>query len=622
MIRKVKYSIRDKLLALIIIIPTLSLVIFTGLGTKVFLDDKTAYVYNSAAENAQVLAGQIHSSFGLVNNLVGQIVSASQTPTAGFDEQAQRRFSEQKIIEHLLLYKKQGEKIHLLDSLVNHPREIERISPYDTDLLKSLPTKKGFETRLVDYPSRTRFFTFSQKLKTDGRADHFVVALVKLPDLYEAFSTSGIYSSYFVDNQNQIHIRPKFWRDSQKENEINDPTILAKAFINGSPQGVYEFNSSEKTLLVAFSETKVPGHYVFSVVDKELAFYVIKRFLLRAGLFLLAVLSLVLIVGIISSRSITSALTHLLARMRKIASGDFNVVHDIHSNDEIEELSANVKWMADEVKTLLDDKVEQARMVSELSMVTTVQKNLFPDLQARLGNISIECRYESASEAGGDWFHYSCFEDQIVVWIGDATGHGAPAALVTAAAKATSSVIEMQYRKQALKPSEIISTLNYAINQTAKRSVMMTFFVASIDTRTGLVTYSNASHEYPIIIPNIEGFKKTDCGILSESSGKRLGEDPEATYNDKTYQLKPGESLFFYTDGISDLENPEGKTFGDGKLLRSLVKVAQPNQSVSRVASLLASQFQDYRGTADLADDLMFVVCRYEPNSDIVRKAG
>ncbi|MEM7646851.1 MAG: SpoIIE family protein phosphatase, partial [Pseudomonadota bacterium] len=486
------------------------------------------------------------------------------------------------------------------------------------DLLSMAQSLGNQKEVFSDFTAKNRFFQTLRKLplKVKGR-DFFVFSVFKSPELFEAFAAPSMYLNYLVKDDGNILVRPIFWRQSQADQLIQNIAFFNPAFRTKSPQGVFEKKITDsKTLLIAYSQTKEPGIYSMSVVDRDLVVNASNRFLLKSLLVLLLSISLVILIGFFASHRLTLALRSLLAMTQKIAKGDFKVQSNIKSGDEIQELAENVEWMSSEVQNLMNNQVEKARMQSELGMVHLVQKNLFPPLSHKVGNFTIECRFASASEAGGDWFHYSIIDRYLFLWIGDATGHGAPAGMITAAAKSASSVIEMKARETKISTSEILEIMNRAVNATAKKSVMMTFFIAIIDTQTGQMEYANASHEFPLVIPAKEKLHKNDFTVLCDVNGKRLGEDSQSKYPHAHHKLHPGDTLFLYTDGITDLENDSGKCFGEGRLLRTLAKLCDDSSKVDSLANKIERVFDDFRGRTPLVDDLMYIVCRYDTSND------
>src|SRR5690606_35511909 len=110
-------------------------------------------------------------------------------------------------------------------------------------------------------------------------------------------------------------------------------------------------------------------------------------------------------------------------------------------NDEVGGLAQGFNFMAGEVSRLMEETKEAARMEGELETVRLVQETLFPEPVKRVGDFHLAGHFEPASECGGDWWHYCKVGDKLFIWIGDATGHGAPSAMVTSAAKAAATII-------------------------------------------------------------------------------------------------------------------------------------------------------------------------------------
>jgi sigma-B regulation protein RsbU (phosphoserine phosphatase) len=611
MIRKPQSSIRFKILVLLLVIPVVSLTFFLMLASGLFVQDKITYVFDSTAQNATTLASEVKTSYNSFQQELRPILGQVNIEKLSFNPRSQQDFLKQRIIEYLFLYSEKENDFVLHDQL-RHPRREIRKLQLDKDWFQNvLRTSLSSKQILVDLINRSRFFVYSQKINDEQGRNILLVAILKIPELYEAFSTPGLYSSYLVNSQQDILIRPKYWRASQKDLVLNSTHALKPAFSQGSPQGVFRSTLSKgKDVLVAYSKTDIPGFFIFSLVDEKLALQTYEKFLVKSTLYFLCVLSLIMMIGLLVSKKVTLSIQDLVEMTKEIAKGNFSIAKRIKTNDEIEDLANNVISMGQNIHNLLEERVEHTRMETELGMVNAVQKNLFPPLSFSQNGNDLECRMEAATEAGGDWFHYSVAGDKVIIWIGDATGHGAPAALVTAAAKATSSILELE-DLGSLPPSFLLHKMNHAICSTAKGSVMMTFFVAIVDLKTGEIQYSNASHELPMVIPRTESLHRRDIKFLADVNGKRLGEDKDYQYKDASYQLKHGDTLVFYTDGITDLENREGRVLGEGRFVRTLAKIKQYDSSASDLANDLQQELSHFRKDVELKDDLMYIVYQY-----------
>ncbi|NJL24917.1 MAG: SpoIIE family protein phosphatase [Calothrix sp. SM1_5_4] len=317
-----------------------------------------------------------------------------------------------------------------------------------------------------------------------------------------------------------------------------------------------------------------------------------------------------MLISVFASNRMTSTLRELFEATTKIANGDFNVSVTARSADEVGGLATSFNWMASEVARLMSETAEKARMESELSTVRTVQETLFPPAQSQFGPIRINGHFEPASECGGDWWNYSRVGDRVFLWIGDATGHGAPAALITSAARSAAAVIESL---PDISPGRALSILNRAIHQTSKGQIMMTFFVACIDLESKTFSYACASHDPPYLLRKRgDKISKRDLVPLNEVNGPRLGEQKDYQYDDITLGIEPGDLIFLYTDGILDIQDPNGKKWGERAFLRSLIDSANSGQSIEGKLNGIREEVERFRGGSHLIDDVTMVMCEYE----------
>jgi sigma-B regulation protein RsbU (phosphoserine phosphatase) len=238
-----------------------------------------------------------------------------------------------------------------------------------------------------------------------------------------------------------------------------------------------------------------------------------------------------------------------------------------------------------------------------------VQETLFPDTEARIGPLEIAGYYEPASECGGDWWHYCTVGSKIFLWIGDATGHGAPAALITSAAKSASTIIE----RLNISPAKALELLNRSIYDVSKGRIMMTFFLAAFDPATGEMAYCNASHEAPLLFRHgEEGLKKRDLLPLNDVNNPRLGQARDSVYTQTTVTLGKGDAVLFYTDGIPDIQNPAHEAWGEREFLKNFVLANKDYPNVRDSVERFVASFKEHRQGAPLIDDVTFFMVKNE----------
>ncbi len=248
---------------------------------------------------------------------------------------------------------------------------------------------------------------------------------------------------------------------------------------------------------------------------------------------------------------------------------------------------------------------ERARMESELQTASAVQKALFPKSLPQIPHLQFASFFQSALETGGDWYGFlTSFERHVFILIGDATGHGTPSALLTATASATSRTLETlsQLYGDLPTPTQLLTHLNEAIYETGYPNFWMTFFVARIDLDTGLLTYSNAAHNFPILLQANGSLKS----LLNSNS--HLGSKPQQPFTENHLTLEVGDTLFFFTDGLLENTNLDQEMWGVGRLRRYLRKHRE--LPVNELIDQLIETLQTFQNGYPLDDDLTVVACR------------
>lgn len=199
-------------------------------------------------------------------------------------------------------------------------------------------------------------------------------------------------------------------------------------------------------------------------------------------------------------------------------------------------------------------QIEQARMEKEINTAKVIQDSLFPKMDRTAGKLDITWYYQAASECGGDWWGHFILPNGIeYVMIGDATGHGASAALVTAMAFSSCAMFIDDIKEGKLvdhSPGLLLERLNTVLSAAMNQMATMTFFAAAFDLQRGIVTFANAGHPLPYhFSPVKEGEGEVAIQRLNAKS-TLLGLDPKITVPNRSLPIQNGDRIFFYTDGL------------------------------------------------------------------------
>lgn len=597
---------------LLTLIPLLTLSIYLVLAVRIFEDDKVAYVFDSSSNVSGAMASQVKAHLNSLLNEVKPIFQDFLT-NGDFSSYSNAIFVNDFSLEAVVAFQfdevtKKFEKKALLEKT---PRSTDGILLGLEKVLPGYFQELETSSRLVKAPYHDdRLFVF-EKVQ-DGKESHTTVFMLigRLSEVSEMFMAESSQRLYLITQTGTILFGPAQTSGLQIQNLF--PLKFLQNTNNKVAQGAETVKDPAGTeLLVSYSRAGFGDLLVVASVEKKKALGAVDILIRKSLIFFGILISVTAIISLVASSSLTSALTSLFQATKKVSEGDFNIRVNVNSSDEVGALADNFNLMAAEVSRLLDETAQKARMESELQTAKTVQETLFPETEAQIGPLSIAGFYEPASECGGDWWHYCQVGKKIFLWIGDATGHGAPAALITSAAKSASTIIE----RLNITPAQALELLNRSIYDVSKGRIMMTFFLAAYDPETKELTYANASHESPFLIKKGENpLKKKDLIPLNEVNNPRLGQDRETKYKQTTVKLDVDDLILFYTDGIPDIQNEMKMTWGEREFLKAIVAANKDYPSAQDSVARLVQMIQDYRQGGVLIDDVTFFVVKNDLN--------
>ena len=208
--------------------------------------------------------------------------------------------------------------------------------------------------------------------------------------------------------------------------------------------------------------------------------------------------------------------------------------------------------------------LERSRMQSELEVANVIQHSLMPvisDSYPGRKEIDVSGFMEAAKEVGGDFYDlFFVDSNRIAFVIGDVSGKGVPAALFMASSK----IILQNCIRDIPDLSTAVETANHVLCERNEADMFVTAWVGVLNLTTFEVEYVSAGHNPPALISD----NKAD--FLKIKNGFVLAGMDEVKYKKYTAQLKQGDTVILYTDGIVEAETSEHELFGDDRLLQCL----------------------------------------------------
>jgi len=222
------------------------------------------------------------------------------------------------------------------------------------------------------------------------------------------------------------------------------------------------------------------------------------------------------------------------------------------------------EWSADIVTPFLEEIEQQARererVEQELRVAQRIQQASLPEEVPELEGWQITPHYQPAREVGGDFYDFlELPNEHLGLVVGDATGHGVPAALVMSTTCGMLRAVALTVDS----PGEVLARVNEALSARIPASMFVTCFYAILDLESGSLRYANAGHDLPYVR------RGGDADEL-RARGMPLGLMPGMSYEEKETILEADEATLFYSDGLVEAHSPEGEMFGFPRL-RSLL---------------------------------------------------
>ncbi len=486
--RPILFPLKLKLISLFSLVLLISLAAYAQYALTKFIEDKSAYIFNSVQDSSRAISRDVSNTI---------------------DES-------KRTLKVLGLLKNSEDIKNIFESA---PSFLD-YRVYDID-------KKEFTTGILDKLGLVKIGltkndidkTLSNNISTLVVGDHDKVS-------YNYFFTNKPIITISRKNKNQLQVAQISLTESvlQKSNEtknliiapndlnLTDSSLFSQTDIlselktkflnNNFKKGVFESDINGNTSLISFERTNNNYPLAISIIEKSVAFSVADKLVKQSYIYAVFLLSIAIIIGILFSRSLTKSLEVLFEGTQKFVAGDFenNVV--VKSRDEIGALSDSFNYMGKKIVQFMEQMKEKVRLEREVEVAKLVQDSFFPHDEGQIAGAEFSAFYAPASECGGDWWGYLESNNKSAIFIADATGHGVPAALITATANCALHTLEELVKTQPdllNQPNLMLEWFNKAICGAGKQ-LYMTMICVVIDKENKKVIWSNAAHNPPYLL--------------------------------------------------------------------------------------------------------------------------
>ena len=246
------------------------------------------------------------------------------------------------------------------------------------------------------------------------------------------------------------------------------------------------------------------------------------------------------------------------------------------------------------------------RMESELKIAHALQGAILPKTMPDNPTYSGHALMTPAREMGGDFYDFFTLDDgRLSVVMADVSGKGVPAAFFMAIARTVMRAAAARYPT----PGPCLQEVNDAICEQNPQDLFVTLFYGILDPNSGDFVYANAGHNPPFVVRHLG-----DVSPLPMTGGMAVGVMPGIPYDEEAVTLAPGDTMFLYTDGITEAMNVDHEEFTEARL--ETVLADGHGLPVDTVLTNVTSAVVSFVGEAEQSDDITCIVLRYDGEAD------
>ena len=255
-----------------------------------------------------------------------------------------------------------------------------------------------------------------------------------------------------------------------------------------------------------------------------------------------------------------------------------------------------VEW-----REALSSRDRLVSLENELNVASKIQQSILPTLFPSGEDFAVFASMEPAREVGGDFYDViNLSRGRIGMAIADVSDKGVPAALFMMSSRTLlkGSAIGNY------EPGDVLKEVNDLLSEGNDAMMFVTLLYAIYDVTTGKLTYANGGHPAPYV-------RRADGSVfaLPLTGGVAMGVMEDLEYQQDSYQVEPGDTVFFYSDGVSEAMNEHGEEFGADRMAEVLA--SNPSLNPQEVNNAMFEAVRAFAGDTPQSDDITcLTLCR------------
>ncbi|MDE0579907.1 MAG: SpoIIE family protein phosphatase [bacterium] len=252
-----------------------------------------------------------------------------------------------------------------------------------------------------------------------------------------------------------------------------------------------------------------------------------------------------------------------------------------------------------EWREALASRDQLVALQNELSIASQLQQSILPAIPPETDGCEVSANMEPARNVGGDFYDYFKLDNEVGLVVADVSDKGIPASMFMMSSRTALKGAAIGVRE----PQMVLTEVNNQLQQDNPTFMFVTLIYALFNPETGLLTYSIAGHDPPMLV--------SADGTVTElplTKGIALGIAADVVYTQESVTLEPGDTVVLFTDGVTEAMNADNQQFGLGRLTE--VFEGKPPENATEANEAVFEFVRNFAGDAPQSDDITCLTLR------------